>query len=46
MKGGESALRSAKAVAVIKSSKALGDDEKADFLRQVGPEGELDGADK
>jgi beta-lactamase regulating signal transducer with metallopeptidase domain len=46
VKGGESALRSAKAVAVIKSSKALGDDEKADFLRQVGPEGELDGADK
>ena len=44
--GGSDALRSAKTLAVINSSKKLCDVEKKSFRDQVHPEGDLDGAEK
>ncbi|MCA8893224.1 MAG: hypothetical protein KDA56_15725 [Hyphomonas sp.] len=45
VKGNEDALRSAKTLAVINSSKALCDVEKESFREQVHPDGTLDGGE-
>lgn len=45
VKGNEDALRSAKTLAVINSSKALCDVEKESFREQVHPDGALDGGE-